>query len=60
MKSIFNQLDKSTRKAQRKYEKYLGRKAYSLVKKQLPGLRIPNLVHSSDYVRTGDYHSLDA
>ena len=53
MKSIFNQLDKSTRKAQRKYEKYLGRKAYSLVKKQLPGLRIPNLVHSSDYVRTG-------
>ena len=54
MKSIFNKLDKSTQKAQRKYEKYLAKKAYKLIKSQMPGLRIPDFVHSSNYVRTGN------
>lgn len=50
---IYNKLDRPTKRSQRNFEKYLGRKAYSLIKKTLPNFKQPAYVKSSDYVRTG-------
>ncbi|HEX2536245.1 MAG TPA: META domain-containing protein [Chitinophagaceae bacterium] len=50
----FRQLDKPTRKAQRKYEKYLGRTAARLVRKHLPDYRPPAYAATNNYVRTGN------
>ncbi|MCO5284966.1 MAG: lipase family protein [Chitinophagaceae bacterium] len=53
LKHVYNQLDKPTRKAQRKYEKYLGRMASKLIKKHLPDFTPPTYYNSNHYVRTG-------
>ena len=53
LKHVFNKLNKPTRKAQRNYQRYLGEKAYNLVLKDVPNLKVPPYVQSSDYVRTG-------
>ena len=50
---IFNQLDKPTRKAQRNYEKYLGKMTSKIIKQHLPGFEPPAYYPSNHYVRTG-------
>lgn len=54
-KYVFNRLSKPGLKAQRVYEKYLGRYVSKQVLKQLPDLIIPDYYHSTDFVRTGNY-----
>jgi hypothetical protein len=53
-KYVFNRLSKPGLKAQRVYEKYLGRYISKQVLKQLPTLKIPDYYHSTYFVRTGD------
>ncbi|AYB32365.1 lipase family protein [Chryseolinea soli] len=55
LKHVYNQLEKPPRRAQRKYEKYLGGFLSKRVKKALPGYVTPAFVHSTDYVRTGAF-----
>src|SRR6218665_225544 len=51
---VYNKIERKPRKAQRKHEKFLGHKLYKLaVKKQLPQLKEPEYVHSSNYMRAG-------
>ena len=50
---VFNRLDKPTRRAQRKYQKYLGKMVEGIVKKTLKGYAAPEYYQSNDYVRTG-------
>ncbi|MCF6242523.1 MAG: FtsW/RodA/SpoVE family cell cycle protein, partial [Bacteroidales bacterium] len=53
LKHIYNQLDKPTKKAQRKYEKYLGEMTSKLIRKKLSGFSPPEYFNSNNYVRTG-------
>ncbi len=50
---IFNKLDKPTRKAQRNYEKYLGKMTSKIILKFLPDFEPPAYFSSNHYVRTG-------
>lgn len=50
---VFNRLDKSTRKADRTYRKYLGTMVGKQVAKLMPGLQVPAYVTSNNYARTG-------
>ncbi|RYG44475.1 MAG: lipase family protein [Chitinophagaceae bacterium] len=51
---VYNKMERKPRKAQRKMEKYLGHKMYTMaVKKVLPQLKEPKYVHSSNYMRAG-------
>ncbi len=52
---LFNQLDKHNRKAQRKYEKFLGRMISKYVVKHLKGFKPPVYVHVNAYERAGEY-----
>lgn len=52
-KHIFNHLDKPTRKAQQRYEKYLGELTERAVKNRIEGLILPPFVQTNNYVRTG-------
>jgi len=54
-KYIFNRLSKPGLKAQRVYEKYLGRFISKQVMKQLTTFEVPEYYHSTDFVRTGNY-----
>ena len=53
LKRIYNKLDKPTKKAQRRYEKYLGEMTSKIIRKKLPEFSPPEYVNSSNYVRTG-------
>ena len=53
LKSIYNRLDKPTKKARKRYEKYLGDMASKYVVKKLPGFTPPEYFNSNNYVRTG-------
>ncbi len=53
VKYIYKRMSKPTFKAQKKYEKYLGRLVSKFVRKELPGYIAPEYVKSSYYVRTG-------
>jgi len=54
LKSVYNKLDKPTKKAQKNYEKYLGEKTSGFILKSLKGfIPPPNYFHSNNYVRTG-------
>ncbi len=55
---MYGRLDGGTRKAQRRFEKYLGNMAGKLVQKALPGYKQPALYSSADYVRTGNMITL--
>lgn len=57
-KHIYNQLDKPSRKAQKKYKRYLGHLASSFVKSTLPNYVEPTYLNSSNYTRCGNYISL--
>lgn len=53
LKHVFNKLDKPTRRAQRNYEKYLGKMTSKIVNKSLPDFVPPKYYESNHYVRTG-------
>lgn len=53
LKYIYNSLSKPALKAQKNYQKYLGRLASKTVKKNLNGYIAPDYYNSNDYVRTG-------
>lgn len=50
----FNRMDKPTRRAQRRYQRYLGNMVYKAVHKHLPDYKAPRYIASSDYVRCGN------
>lgn len=52
-KYFFNQLEKPTTKARKKYEKFLGKLVGGFVEKQVEGAVPPPFFHSNNYVRTG-------
>ncbi|MES2655029.1 MAG: lipase family protein [Bacteroidota bacterium] len=54
LKRVYNQLSKPSFKAQKNYEKYLGKMVAKAVKKQIPNLNIPTYYKSNYYVRTGN------
>lgn len=51
---VYNRLDKPTRRAQRNYQKYLGKMTSKLVQKHLPEFKSPAYYTSNDYVRVGN------
>jgi Lipase (class 3) len=53
LKSMYNKMDKSTTKAQKRLDKYLGHKVYSQVKKELPQFREPEYARTANYMRAG-------
>jgi hypothetical protein len=53
LKRVYNRLDKPTKKAQKRYEKYLGDMTSKYVVKKLPGFTPPEYFNSNNYVRTG-------
>ena len=55
LKQIYNKLDKPTKKAQQRYEKYLGKMTSKVIKKKLPDFSPPEYVESNNYVRTGRF-----
>lgn len=50
---VYNRMSKSTRKAQRKFDKYLGRVMYKQVKKYMPEYQKPAYTTSFNYMRAG-------
>lgn len=52
-KHVYNDLSKPSLKAQKNYQKYLGKLAANTVKKNLNGYVPPEFYNSSNYVRTG-------
>ena len=51
---VYSKLERKPRKAQRKYEKFLGHKLFKTgIRKALPQLREPVYIHSSNYMRAG-------
>lgn len=53
LKYAYNKLDRPAKKAQKNYEKYLGKLVSKQVKKSLPGFKTPSYFSSNNYVRTG-------
>jgi len=54
LRSIYNKLDKPTRKAQQSYEKYLGDMTSKYIKKKFPDFVPPVYNKSNNYVRTAN------
>lgn len=54
LRHVYNRLSKPGKKAQRNYQRYLGKMVSKAVKKQLPALQIPEYYKSNYYVRTGN------
>ena len=52
---VYKQLTKHTLRAQRRYQKYLGKMTSKMVVKQLPDFKVPKYYDSNHYVRTGPY-----
>jgi hypothetical protein len=50
---VYNKLDKSSRKAQKEYTKYLGEKACEFIQKSLPAYEKPEFVNSFNYSTCG-------
>ena len=50
---VYNKLNRSTKKAQRRYQKYLGQKMKKEVKKVLPQLAQPGFANTLNYMRAG-------
>ena len=53
VKHIYNRLSKPSLRAQKNYQKYLGKMVSKFVRKTLPEFTPPAYFKSSDYVRTG-------
>ncbi|AEA45776.1 lipase class 3 [Fluviicola taffensis DSM 16823] len=54
LKHVYKQMSKPSLKAQKNYEKYLGKMVSQAVKKQIPGYVAPEYYKSNYYVRTGN------
>jgi hypothetical protein len=54
MTKVYNSLDKPTKKANKKFQKYLGKKLEVFIRKVLPEFESPEYVNSNNYVRTGN------
>lgn len=52
---VYNRLTKPPRKAQRTYEKYVGRMTYKQVRRYMPYLEKPVYAHCSNYARAGSF-----
>ncbi len=53
LNGVFKKMDRSTKKAQRRLDKYLGHKMYKVVKKVLPQFKQPAFANTSVYTRAG-------
>jgi len=53
LKHVYNQLDKPTKKAQKKFNKNLGQHMSKRIKKYFPDFKSPNFEESTNYVRVG-------
>ena len=53
LNTIYNKMDRSTRKAQRRFEKYLGKMIYKQVRRTLPDYQQPSYAHGNNYMRAG-------
>ncbi len=51
---FYNSLDKPTKKANKRYQKQLGKTLGIFIKKSLPEYEIPKYYNSSNYTRTGE------
>ena len=54
MNYFYNSLDKPTKKANKRYQKQLGKTLGMFIKKSLPEYETPTFFNSNNYVRTGD------
>ncbi len=54
LRHVYNQLSRASIKAQKNYQKYLGKMVSKAVKKQLPGFAPPQYYASNYYVRAGN------
>jgi thiol-disulfide isomerase/thioredoxin len=54
MNYFYNSLDKPTKKANKRYQKQLGKTLGMFIKKNLPEYETPTFFNSNNYVRTGD------
>jgi hypothetical protein len=50
---VYNKLNRTTRKAQRRYQKYLGQKVGKQVKKALPSMQRQDFANTMNYMRAG-------
>ncbi|MES2777722.1 MAG: lipase family protein [Bacteroidota bacterium] len=53
LNSVVNKMDRSTRKAMERYQKYLGKKIGGMVKKSLKEYSYPQYANSMNYMTTG-------
>ncbi len=53
LRHVYNQLEKPTRKAQKKYERYLGKMTSKIISETIEGYVAPEFYQSNHYVRTG-------
>ena len=53
LKHMYGRLDKPTRKAQRRYERLLGRGVGKRIRKFLPNMEVSSYAQTTHYVRTG-------
>lgn len=53
LKHAYNKMDRPTKRSQREFEKYLGRKLNKLIRKSVPGFEAPTYLHENAYVRCG-------
>lgn len=54
LKHVYNKLSKPGKRAQKNYQRYLGKMVSKAVQKQLPAFRLPQYYKSNYYVRTGN------
>jgi len=60
LRHVYHQLDRPTRKADRKYRKYLGHMVVKLVRRHLKTYKEPQYYYSNDYTRAGTFIILKA
>lgn len=53
LRHVYNRLSNPAKRAQKNYEKYLGKAISKFIKKKLPDFKPPVYFKSNDYVRTG-------
>jgi hypothetical protein len=53
LKGMYKKMDKGSKKARDRYEKYLGKKLYPILKKSLPQLKEPSYAGNMNYMRAG-------
>jgi hypothetical protein len=54
LRHMYNKLDRPSKRAQKNYERYLGKMVSKMVRKQMPGICVPEYYKSNYYVRAGN------